>query len=239
MIIFKYLRTIWFLLNTVIATFIAGIILLTFGFFDDNLRLLAFLEKFWGKWLVNAAGLKIQVTGLENLNDDHQYIFAPNHASLLDVPITMTVLNRPILFMAKKELYRIPFFGWMLKAAGMIEVNRQNKKEAKKSVERAIETLKEKNASMLIYPEGTRSKTGELLPLKKGCFIMAIKSGLSVIPVTLIGTNSILKKHSLILNPGKISMQFHPPIHTVEMDIEDRDILLEQVREKLIFGLTG
>lgn len=235
--IFTYLRTVWFIINLILATFFLGLILMSFGLIDRNLKLLPYLENFWGKWLIKSAGIKLQVSGLDNIDSSRQYIFVSNHASMLDVPITMSILNRPILFMTKKELFKIPFFGWMLMAAGMIRVNRQNKSEARKSIERAAEALKGKNASMLIYPEGTRSQSGALQRFKKGCFILSIKSSLPIVPISLVGTSSVLFKHSLLLNPGKISIQLHPPIETSDLTLEDRDELLLQVQNSIISGL--
>ena len=206
---------------------------MTFGLLDNNRQLLKQLEYYWGNWIIKSSFIPITVTGLENLDINQQYIFSSNHASLLDVPVTLSILKRPVLFMAKKELFLIPFFGWMLYAAGMIRVNRQNVAVAKESVNSAVNILKSNNVSMLVYPEGSRSDTNELLPLKKGNFILAIQSKIPIVPIKLHGTHDILPKHSLLLKPGKISMHFHKPIQTKDMTLEDKENLLEKVRMKL------
>ncbi len=179
-------------------------------------------------------GITYEVQGLENLKNKNQYIFICNHESALDVLLGVAGLPYNIIFLAKKELFRIPIFGWAMKAAGMIKIDRQNPEKAQQSVDRAVEKLTDSKYSTLIYPEGTRSETEETQPFKKGGFILAIRSKLPIVPITIIGTSSVLSKNSLKLFKGNIKLIIDVPIDTADLQEEDKNMLLTQCRNIII-----
>ncbi len=127
------------------------------GLFDKEKYYTGKLIKIWARWVVWSTGIQYEIDGLDNLNLDKQYIFMSNHESALDIVLGVAAIPFNIVFLAKKELFRVPIFGWAMEAAGMIKIDRQNPEIARKSVSEAVETLIQSSFSTLIYPEGTRS----------------------------------------------------------------------------------
>ena len=153
-----------------------------------------------------------------------------NHESALDIILGVATIPNKIVFLAKKELFRIPIFGLAMKAAGMIKIDRQNPEIAIKSVDYAVDSLIRSSFSTLIYPEGTRSENGKLLPFKKGGFILAIRSQLPIVPITILGAGEALSKGKYNINNKKISVIISDPIITKGMGINDKDLLLQNCR---------
>lgn len=156
-------------------------------------------------------GVHWEVIGREKLNPNQTYIFMANHTSNIDPPVFVPLIGRRVFILTKKELFRIPIFGYAMKRAQFIAVDRSNRDAAVEAVKRATEELKS-GLSMMVYPEGTRSRDGKLLPFKKGPFHLAMESGAPVVPVTIIGANEVWPKGKLRVNPGTIRVIFHPPV---------------------------
>ena len=206
---------------------------------DRDKNITGKLEKMWAQWVIWSTGIQYDVTGLENLEQDDKYIFMSNHESALDILFGVACIPYKIVFLAKKELFRIPVFGWTMQAAGMIKIDRQNPERAKKSVDAAVHTLIHSSFSTLIYPEGTRSETGDLLPFKKGGFILAIRSQLPIVPVTIIGAGEVLSKGSFTINQGKIKVIICKPIPTLNLEVNNKEELIEGCRNAIIKNLSG
>lgn len=228
------MRTIWVIFHLVISIGILSIPIIIIGWFDENKWFVGNIMRLWAKWIIWSTGIKYDIIGKEYLNPNDQYIFMCNHESALDILIGINCLPYNIVFLAKKELFAIPFFGWALKAAGMIRIDRQNKEKAKISVDRAIEKLMSSHFSTLIYPEGTRSDADDILQFKKGGFILAIRSKLPVVPVTIIGAHSLLPKKSLRLVKGKVLFIIDKPINTSNLLETDKNQLLNQCRDIML-----
>ena len=197
------------------------------------------LLKMWAQWLIWSTGIQYDVTGLENLEQDNKYIFMSNHESALDILLGVACIPYKIVFLAKKELFRIPVFGWAMQAAGMIKIDRQNPERARKSVDEAVHRLIHSSFSTLIYPEGTRSETGDLLPFKKGGFILAIRSQLPIVPVTIIGAGDVLSKGSFTINQGQIKVIISKPISTQSLEVNNKEELIESCRNTIMKNLSG
>jgi len=234
----KYGRSIWVLINLILATLFAATAVILVGAFDKRKRITGAIARFWAKWVMASTGVSVHVTGLENIDPRQQYIFVGNHESALDIPVAISTLPVSPVFLAKKELFSVPVFGWGLKAAGMVRVDRQHRDKAKESVDRAINAIRSRDVSVIIYPEGTRSMDDHLLPFKKGGFLLAVRSGIPVVPITILGAQSVVSKNSLQLNPGKITFIIDHPIPTDHMDDSHRDILLSQVRNIILHHKT-
>lgn len=232
------MRNIWVILNIVISVGIISIPILFLGWFDKNKILTGKLTRFWARWIIWSTGIDYEIIGLGNIKEDKQYIFMSNHESALDILFSIACLPCNIVFLAKKELFRIPVFGWAMLAAGSIKIDRKNSERGKKSVDNAVETFKGSTFSTIIYPEGTRSDTGELLPFKKGGFILAIRSKLPLVPVTILGAGKILPKGSFMFQNGEIKVIISEPIETLNMTIEDKEKLLECCREAITLSKT-
>ena len=192
------MRIIWIYLNLIFWTLLFGLssfftILLTGK--KENFK---FFGVIWGKTLSSIFNIKLMVKGKHNLQD-RNYIFAANHASLIDIPLLLIAVNRYTVFIAKSELSKIPIFKSILDRAGFIFVDRKNNDSAVKSMNSLIEDIKKIPRSVAIFPEGTRTSDGNLLPFKKGAAIFAINTDIPVVPVAISGTYSSVSYTHLTL----------------------------------------
>jgi 1-acyl-sn-glycerol-3-phosphate acyltransferase len=154
------------------------------------------------------------------------YIFMSNHVSNIDPPLLVPLLPRRVTVMVKKELFKLPILGPAMRMADFIPINRSNREAAIGSVREAANVVR-KGLDLLVFPEGTRSRDGRLLPFKKGSFHLAMDTGVPIVPVTILGTEALLPKGSVLARPGKVSIVFHAPIDPKEF--ADRDELMEAV----------
>jgi 1-acyl-sn-glycerol-3-phosphate acyltransferase len=179
-------------------------------------------------------GIRTRAVGRENWEDGRAYMFMSNHASNLDPPIITEQLNQRICIMAKRELFKIPVFGRAMRAAGLIAVDRSNARAAVESVREAVRVL-QSGRGMLIFPEGTRSLDGRLLPFKKGPFHLAMEAGVPVVPITIVGSYEAWPKSRMSLRGGEVVVKFHAPIdpHLFSR----KEDLLAAVRAAIYSGL--
>ena len=190
--------------------------------------------RLWATWMLWSMEIKYEVKGLSNLDLESQYVFMSNHESAVDILIGIKCLPYNLVFLAKRELFVIPIFGWALKASGMVKIDRRNSDKAKSSVDRAINVFMGSKFSTLLYPEGTRSQTGNILPFKKGGFILAIRSKLPIVPLTIIGASSILPSKSFKLAKGKVKLIIDKPIITHDMKEKNKNDLVDHCRKIII-----
>lgn len=219
----------WMLLTTgIVASTV--VIVGALGMHQDRIQALA---RFWARILAGGMGCRLSVSGMDNLEPGATYIFASNHASALDILALLAVLPKNFRWIAKKELFSIPIFGPSLKAAGYIAIDRSDRRAAMHSIIVASERIKG-GASVVIFPEGTRSPDGRLLPFKSGGLMLAQRSGRPVVPVGIVGSNLALPAKSLLVNPGPIHVKLGHPLTTEETAGLDRDQLAELTRQRVL-----
>ena len=226
------MRIIWIYLNLIFWTLLFGLssfftILLTGK--KENFK---FFGVIWGKTLSFIFNIKLVVKGKHNLQN-RNYVFASNHASLIDIPLLLIAVNRYTVFIAKSELSKIPIFKSILDMAGFIFVDRKNNDNAVKSMNNLMDDIKKIPRSVAIFPEGTRTSDGELLPFKKGAAIFAINTDIPVIPVAISGTYSWSKKKLFDISQSVISFEFGEPITTENYSFDDRDYLTEKIKANI------
>ena len=224
------MRVIWFLINLVLSISVCSIPIIAVGWFDKEKYYTGKLIKMWARWVIWSTGVQYEIEGLNNLNLNKQYIFMSNHESALDIVLGVAAIPSNIVFLAKKELFRVPIFGWAMNSAGMIKIDRQNPEIARESVSKAVETLMYSSFSTLIYPEGTRSNGEELLPFKKGGFILAIRTQLPVVPITIVGAGNVLPKGTLAIKKSSIKIIIDAPLETQGMELINKENLLQDCR---------
>lgn len=206
---------------TVFSTVVYGILCIFVSLISrKTARVIA---RIWNLHLMSIAGVKIIVEGKEKLDKTKRYVFISNHQSGLDIPILYIGLSEKISFIAKKELFMIPVFGWGLYFVGHIWIDRGNARKAHRSIENAVRRLKKDNVSLILFPEGTRSKDGKVAPFKQGSFALAHKAGVSVVPVAITGALGLLPKHSIFVNPGVVHLKIGDPVD-VSPDMSKADL---------------
>lgn len=184
---------------------------------------------------VRIAGVRVRVEGVEDLPCG-VCIFAANHVSNMDPLAFVPAIPRRVAILVKKEVFRIPILGSAMRMAKLIPVDRDNREAAARAVEMAVKYLKE-GLSFAVYPEGTRSHDGRLLPFKKGTFVMAIRAGAPVVPVSIVGAQDLLRKGEWSVRPGEVIIRFGPAVDVSTYTLEQRADLLARVEELVAAGL--
>jgi 1-acyl-sn-glycerol-3-phosphate acyltransferase len=155
-----------------------------------------------------------------------------NHASMIDIWAGFVGVPVSFRFIAKKQLSRIPLFGWAMWAGRFIFIDRQNALAARRSIEEAARRIKS-GQSVLIYPEGTRTRDGRLMPFKKGGFHLAIDSGTAIVPMAIEGTRALMPRGAMLIRAGEVRLQIGEPIPTAGLGPGDRDRLVKQVHDRI------
>ncbi|MEW6555258.1 MAG: lysophospholipid acyltransferase family protein [Actinomycetota bacterium] len=190
----------------------------------------------WSRFCAFVTPMRVKVIGRENIDRDQSYIVASNHQSSYDIFVLFGWLGIDLKWVIKKELRRYPVFGYATLKGGNIIIDRSNPGEAYKSLENARQKI-QGGTSIIMLPEGTRSRTGELGEFKKGAFVLARELGLPILPVSITGTRSILPPKTLNLFPGRATMRVHPPVDIGEYAEGDIERLAADVREVIRQGL--
>ena len=186
----------------------------------------------WGRHLLRLNGLAVTLQGEEHIPTG-PCVFVANHVSWVDIWALVAKLPGRVRFLAKRELLAVPFFGSAMKRAGHIPIDRQNRRAAFDAYGGAVRLIRE-GTRAIIFGEGTRSRDGTLLPLKKGPFVLAIQAGVPVVPVYLEGTYSVLPKGSISLRPQPIRVSIGEPLPTDGLEYADREALSHRCRESLL-----
>jgi 1-acyl-sn-glycerol-3-phosphate acyltransferase len=214
-------------------TLICSSLATIFGLFGPYSIIIYYIAKIWTNSILLAAGVKLHVEGLEKIDPRKSYIFIGNHQSHFDVLSVFSALPLTVRFMAKKELFKIPVFGWSLYASGTIRIDRSNRERAIKSMNNALDRIK-RGVSVVVFPEGTRSEDGKIREFKKGGFVLAIKGGIPIVPVSISGSRFILPKNTLRIKPGEIKIIINDPIQTDQFGYQEREKLSLDVRRIIV-----
>ncbi len=201
-------------------------------------RVFLVVSKAYSRVVLRAFGIRVAASGLGNIDPARPYVFMSNHLSHVDSPALALVIPQPLHWVFKKELAKIPVFGWVLLACGQIMVDRSDPERSRATLGEALAELSG-NSSVMIYPEGTRSRDGALQPFKKGGFWMAIQAGLPIVPVRVSGTREIVAAGSLAVKPGTVRVAVFPPVETRGRTPADIPDLMARVREAMTSGTTG
>jgi len=229
----SYLRSL-LLTNLLIYSYTAvcGTLSLFASLFDDTGRWQHACARLWSWLILTTSGIRTRVEGVENLNPTETAIYCANHQSAMDIPILFVNLPVQFRFVAKRSLFRMPFMGWHLTRSGHIPVDRGRPRGAVKSLDAAAEKIRA-GSSVILFPEGHRSRNGKMGPFKTGSFYLAIQAGVPVVPITLNGTRAVLKPDTYHVRPGRTEMIVHPAIPTRGLTVRDVDALSEKVRGQI------
>lgn len=178
------------------------------------------------------SGIRYRVEGAEHLPLDRAAVYCANHQSNVDPAVLFDALHPRMHILYKHEIDQIPILARAFRLGGFIPIDRRNKESAMRSIEAGAQSIRSGN-SFLIFPEGTRSKTDDMLPFKKGGFIMAIKAQAPVVPVAIQGGRTAMRKGSAVIYPAMVTIRVGRPIETASLDLDDRDALIGRVREAI------
>ncbi len=184
---------------------------------------------------VRLAGIRVRVEGAENIPAG-VCVFVANHVSNLDPPAVVPTIPRRIALLAKKEVFRIPILSRAMRLAAFVAVDRADPESAAASLLEAVEHLRN-GVSYLVFPEGTRSPDGRLRPFKKGSFVMAIQAGVPVVPISVIGTQKLMRKGEWAVRPGEVVVRFGPAVDASSLTMDQRGELLARTEALVAEGL--
>lgn len=231
-------RAIFFLLLFVPFTLFIIFTGVPITFLDPTGRFLHNYGKLWGRVSLFLAGARVEVAGLEKIPAGVPVIFMGNHQSNFDILSLYAGLPRHFSWIAKEELFRIPLFGYAMKRAGYLPLDRSDGRRALKTMTSAAEKIRG-GVSVVIFPEGTRTMDGKLLPFKRGGFLLAAKAGVPVVPFTINGSARVNPAKRLEIHPGTITIRFGDPMPTGGATGKKRDDLIDRVREAIENGLES
>jgi 1-acyl-sn-glycerol-3-phosphate acyltransferase len=222
---------VWVVLATVFWATVAIIV----SFFTRSGNPVHIIARIWARGILFVSRIKVTVNGLENIDPSQSYVYMSNHQSNFDIPVLLAHLPVQFRWLAKAELFRIPIFGRAMRGAGYVKIDRFNQESAFASINEAAAKIKN-GVSVMIFPEGTRSRDGNIRPFKKGGFIMSMDSGVPIVPVILLGTWTIMDKSSLKINTGEVSLNIATPIATADYTRDNKDDLIAAVRSVICEG---
>jgi 1-acyl-sn-glycerol-3-phosphate acyltransferase len=226
----------FFALNAFIA--VHTILFCVWGFFvslfDQNGRLVHFYAAVpWAKMILRMCGVKVEFRGLENVEKDVPYVYMTNHQSYFDIFALLAFIPSDFKFILKQELMKIPILGFSMRKAGYIAIDREDPRTAVRSLNDAAQRIKN-GASVVIFPEGTRSVDGTLQSFRPGGFHLALKSGCDIVPVAIAGSYRIVPKGSLKIKKGRFALSLGKPISVEPYSKKDMERLMNRVREAML-----
>lgn len=227
------IRTLLLFFWTVLVTGFFAVVVILISFISRNGDTIHKVARIWAKCILVASGVKVTVKGLPNIDPAGSYIYMSNHLSNFDIPILMSYLPVQFRWLAKAELFRIPLFGYAMKRASYISIDRSDRKSAIQSLNKAAKIIRN-GVSVVIFPEGTRSQNNNIQPFKKGGFFLAIDSGVHIVPIIIHGTWSIMPKKQFLVKPGNVVLEITSPIESSDYTRETRDDLMEKIRNVIM-----
>ena len=229
-------RTVLFLIPTIaVYTAVLGTFSLLFSLVDRRGRLAHACARTWSWLILATTGVVVRQDALDRLRRDQTYVFVSNHQSIYDIPVIFATLPFQLRIIAKESLGRFPFLGWHLRRSGHLLVDRRNPDRA--GILRRWKALVAEGLSLIIFPEGTRSRDGRLGPFKAGSFLLAIEARLPIVPLTIDGSRLVMTKGDLTARPGHVRLVVHDPIQTDGLHPTGARALAEQVRGIVESGL--
>jgi 1-acyl-sn-glycerol-3-phosphate acyltransferase len=222
----------------IFATIAFGLVSWVIALFETSGRRQIAVARAWARCLLWGSGIKVKVEGLEKIAPDRSYVFVANHLSYMDTPVILA--NIPdFRFLAKSGLFKIPLLGTHLTTAGHIPVPRDDARAAVKTMTKAAQLIRERGISILIFPEGGRSESGELAAFQEGAAYIAIRAGVQLIPISLQGTREVLPFGSAHVRSGSVTMRIGDPVPTDQAQLRDRGRITAELRERIVSMLDG
>lgn len=234
---FHWWRTVFVLIPVIgLYTIGLGILSLTSSLVSHDGHFAHRCAQWWARLILITSGVRVDRRGAALPAADASCVYVANHASIYDIPILFTALPRQLRILAKAGLGRFPFIGWHLRRAGHLLVDRRNPGA---SVFKKMRGMTQQGASLIVFPEGSRSPDGDVMPFKGGVFLLAIESGLPIVPVSVAGSRTAMPKGRLMVCPARVRVTVHEAIPTVGLTRDDARALANRVRGLIASDLVG
>ena len=232
-----FMHTIIIVCWTILGTALFGLLAIAVSLVSKTGNSAHLVARVWGRSILWVSGIRVDIIGLDKEKFDGSCILMSNHQSNFDIPVLLGMLPIQFRWLAKAELFKIPIFGRGMRGAGYISIDRSNRSSAIQSLDRAARIIRN-GTSVMIFPEGTRSRDGSLLPFKKGGFIMAVDAGVPIVPMAISGTHEIMPKGRLLIRRRNVRVRFQDAIDTRAYTRKTRDDLMTHVRGAILDGLA-
>lgn len=228
----QLLYTVWVWLFGLVVTPVFGTLAILTSWIPPRGKIYQYWARWWSWTLLKAAGIEVVVETTEGARTVPEAIFMANHTSAADIVVIFVALSRDVRFVAKRGLFWIPFLGWSMWLAGFIPVDRERKDKGREAFDRIGKSLK-KGVSILVFPEGTRSRNGKLGVFKKAGFLLAMRSGMPIVPVGITGARAVLGADGLLVRRGRITVRVGDPVPSDGYAFAQRGEFIERVRAEI------
>lgn len=225
---FHWWRTVFWLIPAIsVYTIVLGTLSLASMLIDRRGRLAHGCARAWSRWILGTTGVRVDARGLDRVDRDRSYVFVSNHQSIYDIPVLFASIPAQLRIISKASLGAFPVLGWHLRWTGHLLVDR---KRAGAGTLGQVARMIRRGDSLIVFPEGTRSRDGQVARFKRGLFLLAIEAGVAVVPVAVGGTRHVMLKGRLMTCPGDVSVVVHDPISTDGLTRDDARRLAEQAQ---------
>lgn len=217
---------------------LVAVTVLTTGLFGTRIGILSICGRTWARLILLAAGLRLNITGLDHLEAGKSYFFVGNHQSALDIPILLVATRGRVRFLAKESLFNIPLFGRAIRSCGHVPIRRSSARSVLVTLDETLGKFKPESISLAAFPEGTRSVDGRLLPFRRGTMKIGQRTGLAFVPFTIDGSIAVHKRGIRRVRPGQVRLRFMEPVPPDEVASLDPTALQERLRSMISANLS-
>jgi 1-acyl-sn-glycerol-3-phosphate acyltransferase len=226
------LRTLWAAAVAIVMTLLCGTTVLVIAAVRSTSPLIDAVIRFWARSLVKGAGIELSLDGEERMDPKQRYILVANHYSYFDIPCVLASVRQPIRFLAKVSLFKVPIFGWAIGRAGFIPIDRKNRRTAVKSFDLAAERIRKGN-TIVVFPEEGRTSYRLMRKFQRGGFLLAMKSGLPILPLAIDGTFDVFSVGARTITPGRVTVRVGTPIATEGRSVREKEQLSQEARTQI------
>ncbi|MBM3734613.1 MAG: 1-acyl-sn-glycerol-3-phosphate acyltransferase [Acidobacteria bacterium] len=231
--VWAFIRSTFLILPALLfVTAVATSIAVTMSYLSSRGRTHHKLARIWALWILRLSGVRVEVQGQDNVPPGGNFVFAANHRSFYDIPAVLPYVNAQFRFLAKKSLFYWPFIGNYLRSAGHLPVHYDNARESLKTMSAAARKIQEHGISILLFPEAGRT-LGQMDPFKDGAAYIAIKAGVPIVPIGILGAGEILPIHGRVIRPGPVTIRIGKPIPTIDLTLGDRTKLTQTLYQRV------
>lgn len=223
-------RTLFAIVSLVVTTLILGMYVIALVRVSPRSRHVTGLMRLWARVFLFGTGTRVSVEGLDRISPHASYVFCGNHISNIDIPVMIGRLPVSVRFLAKKELFGVPVLGHAMRSIHMVETDRTAGPMAHREINDQVARVVSEGLSLVIYPEGTRSRNAEMMPFKKGAFRIAIDNAMPIVPVVITGSEKVWRPGSKLILGGRVRLVIHDPIATIGLTQADIVDLRDRVR---------